>query len=104
MKKGKALEQFLSAENYNYRVVVHCRTKLEARSFLKFLHKLGYSWCSSDSLLKVDNYEEYREDTCYALGYRMKNTKNCVEYCDIGYFTRVHESTVIDFCQIANFL
>ena len=104
MKKGKALEQFLSAENYNYRVVVHCRTKLEARSFLKFLHKLGYSWCSSDSLLKVDNYEEYREDTCYALGGKMTNGKDCLEFCYVDFFKKQYKSTVIDFCQIANFL
>lgn len=66
MKKGKALEQFLSAENYNYRVVVHCRTKLEARSFLKFLHKLGYSWCSSDSLFM--NKRNFYENNAYNRG------------------------------------
>lgn len=104
MKKRNPLEQFLSAENYKYKVVVHCRTKQEAQSFLKFLHKLGYRWCSCSSLLEIDNYEDYREDTCYALGSQMTSSKDCLEFCYVDFFKKQYKSTVIDFCQIANFL
>lgn len=104
MKKKNPLEKFLSEENYNYSVVIRCRTKQEAQSFLKILHKLGYRWCSRSSLLKVDNYEVYREDTCYALGGKMINGKDCLEFCYVDFFKKQYKSTVIDFCQIANFL
>lgn len=45
---------------------MHCLSKDDAITFLKFLHSQGRTWVSGDSYIDGNSYfEEYKDKTCY---------------------------------------
>lgn len=62
------------------KVAVHCDTEEQANELLAFLHAEGAKWNTSSSLLSHNNYEVYRDETCYCF---------CEgnEYSDVRYVT-----------------
>lgn len=55
-------DEFKNKEN---KIVVHCKTKVEAKDFCKQMHKHRMKWCNGESYLKNTNYDMYNERTCY---------------------------------------
>lgn len=43
--------------------VIHCSTREEYDAICQLLHKLGKSWGSGDSYLKIDHFESYASET-----------------------------------------
>lgn len=46
-------------------IAIHCNTEEKANDFLNYLNSLGLKWFNEDSLLDYNNWEDYKEDTCY---------------------------------------
>ena len=55
-------DEFKNKEN---KIVVHCKTKVEAKDFCKQMHKHRMKWRNGESYLKNTNYDMYNERTCY---------------------------------------
>ena len=51
--------------NRNYPIAVHCRTEKEAEDFCREMHEHGLTWCNKGSYLKCNEYNTYKEETCY---------------------------------------
>jgi len=43
----------------------HCETEELANEFLTIAHNLGYKWISGTSLLDVNHWDIWEENTCY---------------------------------------
>ena len=52
--------------NKNNKIAVHCKTEEEAIDFCKKMDEHGMKWCSGKSYLKNNNWNYYREKTCYS--------------------------------------
>lgn len=50
---------------YKGKYAMHCKTCEEAIDFCNYLHSMGRRWITSDSYIKMTNYEEYQENTVY---------------------------------------
>lgn len=73
--------------------VVNCRTRKDAKVFLRLLANNGYTWFSGDSLKTFTNWDDMGINTCYSI------TKNmCVHYGNIEYYKK-NERKVITFQQ-----
>lgn len=44
---------------------VHCDTEEKANEFLALADSVGYKWKSGKSLIEINNWETYKEETCY---------------------------------------
>ena len=61
--------------------VIHCETEEQANAICKLMHESGLKWNSGDSYLEINNFSDYKENTCYnvkksiftELGYSKKN-------------------------------
>ena len=47
------------------KLAIHCITKEQANIFCKESHKLGKKWMNGSSYLEVNEWKNYRENTCY---------------------------------------
>ena len=47
--------------------VVHCPTEELANKVLAIAYSLGYKWRSGDSYLLMNNWNDYKSETCYLL-------------------------------------
>lgn len=56
-------EEFM---NKNNEIAVHCKTEEEAIDFCKKMDEHGMKWCNGKSYLKNNNWNYYREKTCYS--------------------------------------
>ena len=56
-------EEFMNKDN---KIVVHCKTEEEAIDFCKKMDEHGMKWCSGGSYLKNNEWNYYREETCYS--------------------------------------
>lgn len=68
-------------EQLYVRTGVHCDTQDKAKAFLKLAASFDYSWATSDSLLEQDEWERYKQDTCYFIDVEDGD----VGYCDINW-------------------
>jgi len=59
---------------------VHCDTEEKANEFLSLANSVGYKWVSNRSLLEDNNWELYKERTCYYIG------EYGFEYTRIGWY------------------
>ena len=50
---------------YN-KIVVHCKTEVEAKDFCKQMHEHGMAWRDGESYLEYTGYERYLSKTCYS--------------------------------------
>ena len=66
--------------------VVHCPTEELANKILKIAHDNGYKWCSGYSYISRNNWEHYKENTCYNI---VKGT-----YCDKEYSLDRHYTII----------
>ena len=48
----------------NKNVVIHCKTKEEARDFCRVMYENGL-WTFSENYLKCDQWDKYNKNTCY---------------------------------------
>ena len=48
-------------------VVVHCKTKEEAKELLAWADGQGMRWCNGGSYLNINEYSMYGDQTCYCL-------------------------------------
>jgi hypothetical protein len=47
--------------------VFHCETEDLANHLLSIAHNLGYQWVLSASYLEKNNWNKYKEETCYEI-------------------------------------
>lgn len=77
--------------NSKEKLVIHCNTKEKANKLLKAFDKIGKTWSTGLSYLKMNYWYEYEEDTCYS-------NNNLYEYID--YYksrqTKIYEFEDID--------
>ena len=55
-------EEFMDKNN---KIVVHCKTEEEAIDFCSQMNTHGMKWNNGDSYLKKNNWDKYKEETCY---------------------------------------
>jgi len=67
-------EEFKDKSN---KIAVHCKTIEEAKDFCKQMHEHGMKWCTGTDYLCTNNWNMYKQETCYS-------NDGC--YCDYGYF------------------
>lgn len=70
------------------RYAMRCPDHEKARIFLRYLHDNGRTWTQGVSYLKQDNYDVYRENTCYSF--------NDGTFADTNYFV-THEWEILSF-------
>lgn len=49
----------------NIKIAVHCKTEEEAIDFCRQMNTHGMKWYNGDSYLKKNNWDRYKEETCY---------------------------------------
>jgi len=69
-------------------VVVNCKTEKLANQFLKLADKFGYKWCTDETYIRANRFEEYKNKTCYNLNYGT--------YCSINYSKEMNYN-IIEF-------
>lgn len=52
-------------EDYSGNYAMHCKTLLEAKSFLAYLNGIGKTWSGGGSYIRNDNWNSNQEETCY---------------------------------------
>lgn len=57
------IKQFFESKNL---LVIHCDTEEKAIKLLEAFNKEGYRWCNGESYTKINNWEDYKEKTCYS--------------------------------------
>ena len=63
--------------------VVNCKTKKQAKNFLKYLHSQGYTWNNGNRLLdRLSYFDMYLNKTCFEL-----TSYKTVMYSPILYYT-----------------
>jgi len=67
-------KEYLTQKN----TVFHCETEEEANQLLKIADEFGLNWINGEYYLNKNNWEVYKEDTCYDF--------NDGAYCDSGWF------------------
>jgi hypothetical protein len=79
--------------NYKFKEgeVIHCKTEEEANKILKIAHEQGYRWGDKRSYLDRNDWNFYKENTCYII------TNGT--YCNKNYF-RLHNYTIIEASDI----
>jgi len=71
-----------------------CTTEKLANKFLKFVDSFDIKWYNGDSLINHNNWDRYKEDTCYIL----ESHGFC--FCDIKYAKGNYE--IIEFKSLKN--
>lgn len=51
--------------NYKGNYAMHCKTEEEAKSFCKYLHEHGKTWCIGQSYIEENRWDMYSENTVY---------------------------------------
>jgi len=46
-------------------VVIHCDTHEKAKKILRWADEQYLEWCSGRTYVESDNWENYKEETCY---------------------------------------
>ena len=59
------MKKKFNLSDYDDTVLMHCSTKEEAEIFCDFLDSSGLTWITGKSYVERNNYESYRENTCY---------------------------------------
>lgn len=75
---------------------VHCKTEELANEFLEFADSVRYRWFSGTSLLNTNNWEDYKNETCYLVRDNPLNKECIITYCDITHYD-VSGIEIIDF-------
>ena len=76
------------------KIVVHTPTEEQAKALLTELDKKEYTWGSRTKLTTRTNYEDYKENTCYAL-----EPNNTIYYSSFIWYQE-HGYTIIEFKDI----
>lgn len=98
----KAVEAVVSADNSfippldwssfkSGKFAVHCDTEEKAREFLKECDRVGLKWCSGRDLTNVDNWECYKNETCY------RCDKKGVDYANVDFYKDIEKLLIIDY-------
>lgn len=66
----------------NEDIVIHCDTEEKANDLLNYLDNLGITWVSGSSLLNYNNWEEYKQNTCYEFYNKGISYADCEFYKD----------------------
>lgn len=53
-------------EDYKGKYAMHCKTEEEAKDFCRYLDSVEKKWCSGDSYVRVNKWNEFEEKTCYS--------------------------------------
>lgn len=69
---------------------IHCDTEEKANDFLKECHNKGITWNGGSNLLDHNNWDMYKENTCY------DHNDNGLCYCDL-YFTIIEDYKTIEW-------
>ena len=75
---------------------IHCKTEEEAKELLRYAQEMGYKWCGGGSLDMYNNWDWYKEETCYYF----ENKKMKVEYSDLDYFKEDYK--ILDYTKDKN--
>lgn len=60
--------------------VINCNTENKAKELLKEAHERGLKWCSDESYLDYNKWDEYMQNTCYCLSEGRHGSKPvCIE-------------------------
>lgn len=73
--------------------VVHCKTIQEAKQWCQFMHNNGLTWYDGTNYLKNNEWDYYKENTCYFFNER--------SVCDIRYVVTIGY-TIIEFSSLIN--
>lgn len=80
-------------------IVVHCKTEEEAIDFCKQMDEHGMKWCTKKSYLDKNNWNDYREETCYSnngrfyhLDYYEKSNYHILEFSDYFKIKKIIET------------
>ena len=76
------------------KIAIHTPMKAQAITLLKALDERGYEWSSGDKLTTETNYEDYKENTCYAL-----EPNNRICYGSFAWYQK-YGYTIIEFSDI----
>jgi hypothetical protein len=93
-KRKKKIKQ----EFFTDKIAVNCKTKKQAKKFLKKLDKMGYRWTDGTRLTDLNLWNTYKEKTIfdysekyggimygsvdYNENYKIVSYKNILEVCD----------------------
>lgn len=72
------------------RLAIHCKTEEQAKIFCEASDKLDKTWCTKESYLDQNNWNEYKSKTCYS---------NNGEYCS-EFWYQEHNYKIINFEDI----
>ena len=67
-------------DDHKVKVVMHCKTEEEARTFCQYLHENGRKWYDGETYTKNIHWNTYEEETAYRFN------DGC--YCDLSYYRR----------------
>lgn len=62
--KKITLTQFFDTKKET--LVIHCDTEEKANKLLEAFDKLGETWCDDESYLSCNEYNDYKDKTCYS--------------------------------------
>lgn len=79
-------------EHKNKKEAVHCKTEEEAIQWCKFMHEHGLKWDFGFSYLEDNNWDIYKEETCY---YFNRGYIDDVCWCKIGGYTIIEFSSLL---------
>ena len=52
--------------NGTEKLAIHCDTEEKANKLLKAFDRLGKTWCDDESYLSCNEYNDYKDETCYS--------------------------------------
>lgn len=62
--KKITLTEFFNATRES--LVIHCDTEEKANKLLKAFDKMDKTWCDDGSYLSSNEYDDYKDKTCYS--------------------------------------
>lgn len=65
---------------------VLCKTEEFANEFLELADSVRYRWLSWTSLLNTNNWEDYKNETCYLVRDNPLKKECAITYCDVTHY------------------
>ena len=80
--KNITLTEFWASKE---KLAIHCDTEEKANELLQAFHNLGKKWCDGTSYLSCNEYDDYKDETCYSNKGGYAEYEFCKDYLYIIY-------------------